>query len=158
MSHETQFDGAVALRSAAVQPVRVGFLGAGLIAHAHAFGLADSPTPVTISAVYDPDHERSSQFASHFAAHAAPDVASVIEASDAVYVCTWTSEHRALVELVVAASRAVFCEKPLATNLADATAVTDSVLRAQVTNQAGLVLRYSPAFALLRHHRSVVRA
>ena len=128
----------------------MGFLGAGLIAHAHAFGLADSPTPVTLTAVYDPDHERAAQFATSFASRAMPDVASVIEASDAVYVCTWTSEHRALVELVVAAGRAVFCEKPLATNLADASAVTESVQRAEVTNQVGLVLRHSPAFTMLR--------
>src|ERR1700716_898730 len=100
-----------------MQPIRVGFLGAGLIANAHANGLTGSPTPCVIGAVYDPDHERARRFATRFAGVAAPDVASVIEASDAVYVCTWTSKHRALVELVVTAGRAVFCEKPLATTL-----------------------------------------
>jgi len=133
-----------------MQPVRVGFLGAGLIAHAHANGLTGSPTPVVISAVYDPDHERSQQFAARFATAVAPDAASVIEASDAVYVCTWTSEHRALVELVVAAGRALFCEKPLATTILEATALAEAVQRAGVVNQVGLVLRHSPAFALLR--------
>jgi len=86
-----------------------------------------------------------------FASAVAPDVASVIEESDAVYVCTWTSEHRSLVERVVTAGRAVFCEKPLATTLDDAIALNDSVQRARVINQVGLVLRHSPAFALLRH-------
>jgi predicted dehydrogenase len=128
----------------------VGFLGAGLIANAHANGLTGSPTPITISGVYDPDHDRSQHFAARFSSTVAPDVASVIEASDAVYVCTWTSEHRALVELVVAAGRAVFCEKPLATNLREATALAEAVQRAGVINQVGLVLRHSPAFALLR--------
>ncbi|MEO5843016.1 MAG: Gfo/Idh/MocA family oxidoreductase [Acidimicrobiales bacterium] len=133
-----------------MQPVRVGFLGAGLIARAHANGLTGSPTPITISAVYDPDHERSQQFASRFESTAAADAASVVDASDAVYVCTWTSEHRSLVELVVGAGRAVFCEKPLATTLAEATALAQAVQRAGVVNQVGLVLRHSPAFALLR--------
>jgi predicted dehydrogenase len=133
-----------------VQPVRIGFLGAGLIANAHANGLTGSPTAVTISGVYDPDRDRSQQFATRFSSNVAPDAASVIESSDAVYVCTWTSEHRPLVELVVNAGRAVFCEKPLATTLEEATALAEAVQRASVINQVGLVLRHSPAFALLR--------
>ena len=132
-----------------MQPVRIGFLGAGLIAHAHAIGLSGSPTPFTISAVYDPVDERAQHFATAFASAVAPDAASVIEASDAVYVCTWTSEHRPSAELVVAAGRAVFCEKPLATTLADASALAESVQRSCVVNQVGLVLRRSPAFTLL---------
>ena len=128
----------------------MGFLGAGLIANAHANGLTGSPTAVTISGVYDPDQDRSHDFATRFSSVVAPDAAAVIESSDAVYVCTWTSEHRALVELVVNAGRAVFCEKPLATTLGEATALAEAVQRAGVINQVGLVLRHSPAFALLR--------
>src|SRR4051812_16203617 len=108
-----------------MQPVRLGFLGAGLIANAHADGLVGSPTQYTISAVYDPEHDRADRFATRFASAVAPDVASVIDASDAVYVCAWTSEHRALVERVVSAGRAVFCEKPLATTLDNAIALSD---------------------------------
>ena len=126
-------------------------MGAGLIAHAHAYGLAGSPTPCTMSGVYDPDVERAQGFAERFSCTIAPDVASVVEASDAVYVCTWTSEHRSLVELVVAAGRAVFCEKPLSTSLSEAAALARAVERAKVVNQVGLVLRHSPAFAMLRH-------
>ena len=126
-------------------------MGAGLIAHAHANGLTSSPIPVTISAVYDPDRDRSQQFAERFASNVANDAGAVIGESDAVYVCTWTSEHRALVELVVGAGRAVFCEKPLAPTLFEATALAASVQRAGVINQVGLVLRHSPAFEMLRH-------
>jgi predicted dehydrogenase len=46
---------------------------------------------------------------------------------------------------------AVFCEKPLATDLAGATEMADIVRRTGVTNQVGLVLRFSPAFCWLRH-------
>jgi predicted dehydrogenase len=68
-----------------------------------------------------------------------------------VYVCTWTSEHRRLVAAVAERGLPVFCEKPLATNVADARAMVESVTRAGVTNQVGLVLRDSPAFLLLKH-------
>jgi predicted dehydrogenase len=130
--------------------LRIGFLGAGLIANAHANGVASAPTPVAISAVYDPDDERARDFAARFGATVVPGIDAVIDASDAVYVCTWTSEHRRLVERVVAAGRAVFCEKPVATTLVDAEALTSAVQRAGVVNQVGLVLRHSPSFAMLR--------
>ena len=48
----------------------------------------------------------------------------------------------------------MFCEKPLAVNLAAATAMTDAVARAGVTNQVGLVLRHSPSFRWLHHQVS----
>ena len=100
--------------------------------------------------MFDPDGDRAHEFAHHYQSKVMADAESVVDASDAVYVCTWTSEHRALVELVVSAGRAVFCEKPLATSLADATALAEAVQRADVVNQVGLVLRHSPAFAMLR--------
>jgi predicted dehydrogenase len=44
----------------------------------------------------------------------------------------------------------VFCEKPLAINLESARAMAETVERAGVVNQVGLVLRHSPAFGLLK--------
>jgi predicted dehydrogenase len=46
--------------------------------------------------------------------------------------------------------RAVFCEKPLATDLAGATEMAAVIRRTAVVNQVGLVLRFSPAFCWLR--------
>jgi predicted dehydrogenase len=66
-----------------------------------------------------------------------------------VYVCTWTSEHRRLVEAAAGAGKAVFCEKPLAVDLAGAQAMTEAVARAGVVNQVGLVLRASPGLNAL---------
>jgi myo-inositol 2-dehydrogenase/D-chiro-inositol 1-dehydrogenase len=45
----------------------------------------------------------------------------------------------------------VFCEKPLATDLEGARAMTGAVTAAGVVNQVGLVLRSSPAFLELEH-------
>jgi predicted dehydrogenase len=67
-----------------------------------------------------------------------------------VYVCTWTAEHPRLVEAAAGRGLPVFCEKPLATDLDGARAMTDAVTRAGVVNQVGLVLRHSPAFGLLK--------
>ena len=75
---------------------------------------------------------------------------AVIERCDAVWVCTPTSAHRAVVDGAVAAGRAVFCEKPLATDLAGALALTEAVASAGVPAQSGLVLRSAPVFRALR--------
>jgi predicted dehydrogenase len=78
------------------------------------------------------------------------DAAEVIDACEIVYVCTETAEHPQLVADAVAAGRHVFCEKPLAKNLADAAAMTRQVQDAGVTNQVGLVLHFSPVYVVLR--------
>ncbi len=130
--------------------VRVGFLGAGLIANYHSKSLRGSGTPAIWSAVFDPEPARAARFAEKTGALLARTEDEVIEASDAVYVCTWTSEHPRLVARVATAGKAVFCEKPLAIDLAGARAMTEAVQTAGVVNQVGLVLRHSPAFGMLR--------
>ncbi len=132
--------------------LRIGFVGCGLIARHHAANLAGDRR-ARIVAVTDLDRGRAEAFAAEFCPAGADAVVegteAVVEAADAVYVCTWTSAHPEAVRLAAGAGRAVFCEKPLATSLDEAVAMTGAV--AGVTNQVGLILRRSPAFRLLRH-------
>ena len=76
------------------EPVRVGFLGAGLIARYHAMQLARSPEAHRIVAVHDPDAARAAGVRPRPTAvtrrRASPEV---VDASDAVIVCTPTAEH-----------------------------------------------------------------
>lgn len=130
--------------------VRVGFLGAGVIATYHSKSLRASGEAVERSTVFDPDTERAERFAAATGAAIASGPEEVIDTSDAVYVCTWTSEHERLVAMAAAAGVAVFCEKPLGVSLASATRMVDVVARAGVTNQVGLILRRSPVFHLLK--------
>jgi predicted dehydrogenase len=130
--------------------VRVGFLGAGFIAAAHARSLRQAEAPVVWAGVHDPDHARAESFAARTGAVVCDSEDEVIEGCDAVYVCTWTSEHLRLVEAAAGRGRAVFCEKPLATDLTDARRMTKAVADAGVVNQVGLVLRRSPGFQLVR--------
>jgi predicted dehydrogenase len=125
--------------------VSVGFLGAGLIARYHADSLRSSGEPVTWAAVYDIDADRARGLATMTGARPVATEDEVIDGADAVYVCTWTSEHRRLVEKVAAAGKAVFCEKPLSVDLAGARAMVEAVEQAGVVHQVGLVLRASPA-------------
>lgn len=130
--------------------LRVGFLGAGLIATYHSKSLRRSGADVAWAGVYDPDLARAAAFGAASGARVYDTEDAVLDGCDAVYVCSWTSEHRRLVAAACDRGLPVFCEKPLATSVADATAMVDAVERAGVTNQVGLVLRASPAFDLLR--------
>ncbi len=131
--------------------LKVGFLGAGLIAAFHARSLQRCRSEIVFSGVYDIDPSRAASFAQSTGATIARSEAEVIEGCDAVYVCTWTSEHPRLVGEAVMAGRAIFCEKPLATNLAGAKAMAERVEAAGVINQVGLIMRRSPAYNLLVH-------
>ena len=132
--------------------VGIGFVGCGFIGAIHSralkalaeAGLVDA----RVVATGDVDVARAEAFAAaHRSGVATTDPQAVIDAADAVYVCTPTSSHRALLEAVAAAGKAVFCEKPLATNLGDAEAM--AVAAAGVPNQVGLVLRYAPDYRAL---------
>jgi len=131
--------------------VIVGFLGAGQQAGYHARSLAVSGSDFAFGGVHDADVDRAASFASWTGATTCTTDAEVVDTCDAVYVCTWTSEHPRLVALAAAAGKAVFCEKPLATTFAGAVAMAADVAAAGVVNQVGLVLRTSNSFALLRH-------
>lgn len=131
-------------------PVRVGFIGAGLIATLHSKMLRAAGDEVERVGVFDIDRDRAEEFAAASGHHAVDSEDEVLDGCDAVYICTWTSEHRRLVERAAERGRAVFCEKPLATSLADAEAMATVVAEQHVTNQIGLILRRSPAYLLAR--------
>lgn len=131
-------------------PLRIGFLGAGLIATYHSKMLRRSSAPFVRVGVFDPDHERAERFAEGAGCEAMPSEEAVLEVSDAVYVCSWTSEHPRLVAAATERGIHVFCEKPLAVDLAGAESMLATVREAGITHQVGLVLRRSPAFVLLR--------
>jgi predicted dehydrogenase len=129
--------------------IRVGFLGAGFIANVHA-SLLRSCEEVAWAGVYDTDTARAEAFAAKTGATACATEDEVLDGCDAVFICTWTSEHPRLVEMAARRRLAIFCEKPLATDLAGATRMAEIVREAGVVNQVGLVLRFSPAFCWLR--------
>lgn len=129
--------------------MRVGLVGCGFIGTVHSFairqlsraGLVDA----SVTATFDADPARAeAAAAAHDDATAMTDLASLIDAVDVVWVCTWTADHAAPVRAAVAAGRAVFCEKPLAPSLAECEAVAADLQR--VPHQVGLVLRHAPVF------------
>lgn len=133
------------------EQLRVGFLGAGLIATYHSKSLRHSGAPVARAGVFDVDQQRAVDFATASGHNVMSSEDAVLDGCDAVYICTWTSEHHREVEKAAARGLAIFCEKPLAFDLATAEAMAATVASAGVINQVGLVLRNSPAYLFARH-------
>jgi predicted dehydrogenase len=135
--------------------LRVGFLGAGLIATYHSKSLRRSGVEarhaVVRSGVYDTNPERSAAFAAASGHTVCSSEDEVLDTCDAVYICTWTSEHPRQVAKAAARGLPIFCEKPLAIDLAAATSMTATVAAAGITNQVGLVLRRSAAYNWAKH-------
>ncbi|HEX9258832.1 MAG TPA: Gfo/Idh/MocA family oxidoreductase [Acidimicrobiales bacterium] len=130
--------------------LRVGFLGAGLIASFHSKMLRHSGIEVVRAGVFDPDPDRASAFAAASGHHACATEEEVLDGCDAVYICTWTSEHPRLVAEACRRGLHVFCEKPLAVDLPSAEEMLATVQGAGVTHQVGLILRRSPAYVWAR--------
>ena len=131
-------------------PVRIGFLGTGFIATYHSKSLKRGGANIVRAGAYDTNADRAQAFclASGHTMCASED--EVIASADAVYVCTWSSEHKRLVGKVIAAGKAVFCEKPLSPTLAEAEQLVSEVNASGVINQVGLVLRHAPSYLLAR--------
>lgn len=137
------------------RPLRIGFLGAGLIATYHSKSLrrsgAEVAHGVARAGVYDPDQTRARAFASASGHTVCNSEDEVLDNCDAVYICTWTSEHPRQVAKAAQRGLAIFCEKPLAVSTALAETMAATVAQAGLTNQVGLILRRSAAYNWARH-------
>jgi predicted dehydrogenase len=129
--------------------LKVGIVGCGFIGTVHSFalgalvkaGLVDA----AVVSTFDVDPQRAARLAEPHGARATDSVAEVLDAVDAVWICTWTAEHRAVVAPAADRGLAVFCEKPLAPSLPECREVAGLLQR--VPHQVGLVLRHAPVFA-----------
>jgi predicted dehydrogenase len=134
--------------------IRAGIIGAGFIGTVHAHAVRAAGGVVTRVAASSP--ERSAAAAARLGALAPADTgADLIDADDVdvVHICTPNSLHVPLARRALAAGKAVVCEKPLATALDDARALTAEATGATAT--VPFVYRFYPA---VREARARVEA
>lgn len=136
---------------------RVGLIGCGFIGTFHSRNIRGMIRREMIDAEYKIVCDLDSERAERFAGLAGVDrwttnAAEVVESPDldAVFICTQTAQHKDLVLAAAASGKAIFCEKPLAPNLAEARQMAEAVEAAGVPAQVGLVLRHSPIFLVLK--------
>lgn len=129
--------------------IKIGFLGAGYIAGVHASILARDER-VRITAVHDVVKNRANQLARGAGARVAHSVAEVLATCDALYITTPNTKHTELAVLAVEERKHVFCEKPMATSLAEARRIVNKTEQSDRVFQVGHNRRFAPVYAELK--------
>ena len=128
---------------------RFGFVGAGQIAETHAATLA-AIDGARIAGFHDVVPDRAERLAAAYGGTAFACLDALLDAVDAVYVCTMPQFHREAVERAAAAGRHVFCEKPISSSVEDALAIQAAVERSGITFMMGFNFRFSPPLIRLK--------
>jgi predicted dehydrogenase len=107
--------------------------------------------------VADLDRGRAEAVASAFGVTAYPDYAALLadQPVDVVAINTPPATHASMAQAAAAAGKHVFCEKPLATTMDDATAVLRAVREAGVRLSVDYVMRWNPLYGILQHLQSL---
>src|ERR1700752_1681345 len=129
--------------------LKIGFLGAGYIAGVHASILARDER-VQIAAVHDVERSRAEHLTHTCGARVAHSVAEVLANCDAIYINTPNTRHDELAVLAAEGSKHVFCEKPMATSVADARRVLEAAEKSPGVFQVGHNRRFAPVYAELK--------
>jgi len=131
-------------------PLGFAVIGAGRIGALHARHLAGAVEGARLEAVFDVD-EAAARAAAIGGAAALTDLGEALAHPrvDAVVIASPTSAHAEQLRLAAEAGKAIFCEKPVADDLAQTIAAMDAVERAGAPFQIGFNRRFDPAYAEL---------
>jgi predicted dehydrogenase len=136
---------------------KVGLIGAGLLGLTHGISLAilrnAGICDLDLVSVFDPNRAAAESLAKNIGigrVAASTEEVTKDPDVDTVFIASPTLFHQAAVISAAEEGRNIFCEKPLATNLADARRMGRAVREAGVTGGVGLVLHYSPTYRFIR--------
>jgi UDP-N-acetylglucosamine 3-dehydrogenase len=126
---------------------RIGILGAGAMATAHAAAYAEI-AEATVVGVFSRDPARARSAAAICNAQPFSDAAALIQNAgvDAIDVCLPSAVHHAFVVPALNAGKHVFCETPLALRLDEARQMLEAARRASRLLQVGLLMRSLGAY------------
>ncbi len=131
----------------------IGLIGAGRIGRLHAGNLARRVVRARLLAVADVNQTAAAGCAAeHGVPCAVTDYRSLLDdpAIGAVVICSATPTHAPIIAAAAAAGKHVFCEKPIALDLATIDATLAAVERAGVRLQVGFNRRFDANYRRLR--------
>jgi myo-inositol 2-dehydrogenase/D-chiro-inositol 1-dehydrogenase len=135
------------------EPLRIGLIGAGRIGQVHADNLTTRIPAARVLMVADAFEHAARECANRYAIPAfAQDYHAVLERSDiqAVVICSPTDTHAQIIEEAAQARKHIFCEKPIALNLASIDRALAAVERAGVKLQIGFNRRFDANYRRVR--------
>jgi predicted dehydrogenase len=132
-------------------PVRIGMLS---FAHMHAFSYASSLrriAGVEIAGIWNEDAGRGQELADHFGAPFFAEADALLDQQlDGVIICSANRDHRRDVALAAGRTRAILCEKPIATTLGDGQWIIDQCRRTNTRLQIAFPVRFHPIFQQMK--------
>jgi len=129
--------------------MRIALLGAGRIGLLHARLVAAQPG-IDEVVVADPDASRAADAARAVGGRVAATPEAALGGADAVIVAASTNAHAELVARAVDRGLPVFCEKPLAFDLATTIALVERIEAAGATVQVGFQRRFDAGYGAAR--------
>ena len=132
-----------------IPSLKIGLIGAGRIGHLHAEHLTTRIPSADVLMVADAFEETARQCAESFAiASFTRDYRVVLDRPDieAVVICASTDTHARIIEEAAQAGKHIFCEKPIALDLASIDRALKAVKRAGVKLQIGFNRRFDASF------------
>ncbi len=138
------------MTGARATPLGVGLLGAGRIGALHGRHLEGAVRGARLVAVFDADPAAAARAAAGGAEAVGSAEALLAHPEvDAVVIASPTPQHAAQVRAAAAAGKAIFCEKPVALDLASTIEAMAAVRDAGVPFQVGFNRRFDPGYAAL---------
>ncbi len=133
--------------------INFGVIGAGRIGKIHAENLASRIPGAAVLAIADPNVDAARELATrlHVSTFAA-DARVILDdpAIEAVAICSSTNTHARFIIEAAQTGKHIFCEKPIAYDLAQIDAALVAVAKAGIKLQIGFNRRFDPNFRALR--------
>lgn len=139
--------------------IGIGIIGAGYMGKAHSVAMAavgavfDTSLRPVLEMICTTTEEGAAEKAAAFGFNrSTADWSSLVadDAVEAIIIATPADSHKAITELAVGLGKPVFCEKPLAANLAEARAMAAMAEGSGVANMSGFNYIRTPASQLAR--------
>src|SRR6266849_1767993 len=133
--------------------LKLGLIGAGRIGSLHAEHLTSRIPAADLVMVADVFEEAARQCAEHYAIpFATQDYRDILARPDiqAVVISSSTDTHAQIIEAAALAGKHIFCEKPIALDLASIDRALDAVERAGVKLQIGFNRRFDANYRRVR--------
>jgi predicted dehydrogenase len=130
--------------------LKIGIFGTGHLGKFHVANWLEIED-IQIVGFYDPNDSNAAETIEKYGIRRFDDMESLMDLVDAVDVITPTQFHFPVCELALRKSKHVFVEKPLTSNLDEASKLIKLVQEAKVKFQVGHVERFNPAFLALQN-------
>lgn len=133
--------------------INIGLIGAGKIGRVHATNLVSRIPNAKLVAVSDVFVDAAKKFGADFGiSHVYESHQPILENPeiDAVAICTISETHAPLISEAATAGKHIFCEKPIALDLAKIDAALETVKKHNVKLQVGFNRRFDANFKQVR--------